>query len=524
MIQSRSGKPLARYFPELSFPPGRYVVDGEIVIDDPEGGQDFGALQQRIHPAKSRIDMLAVETPSRYVAFDLLALEDESWLERPFSERRAGLEELCTTGIDCTPLTMDPERGRAVAAQRRGRGGQGRPRALPPRRAHRDDEDQAGADDRRGRRRLPPRQGAGHGRLADPRAVRRRRQDARGRPLLGLEGGREARARRQARRLRDRQPRPRRSQPVAERARTSSGSSFAPSWSSRSRSTTRAAGASATGRRSCAGATTRRRRTASSSRCRSEHRCRRHSGRRRACRARRHRGARRRRPTRDPARPGARGLARRPGVLVARWPVPRRHPRAAAVADPRLARACAPGLARQRRLRPPRGRVAAQVGAGVRRVRRRREAPVAVRPGRALRAHPGLARARRLPRHRARELGAALPHRVGRRPGRGRAVRAPGARGRRPGARDAEVPPPRRLDHLERRHARRRRRHRARAELGVARAAELAYAGGRVRAQRASGDRDLGRDRRQPRTRARVVAGVARQAPGRGCCREYPTT
>ena len=60
MIQSRSGKPLGRYFPELAFPPGRYVVDGEIVIDDPEGGQDFGALQQRIHPAKSRIDMLAV--------------------------------------------------------------------------------------------------------------------------------------------------------------------------------------------------------------------------------------------------------------------------------------------------------------------------------------------------------------------------------------------------------------------------------------------------------------------------------
>ena len=105
MIQSRSGKPLGRYFPELSFPPGRYVVDGEIVIDDPEGGQDFGALQQRIHPAKSRIDMLAEETPARYVAFDLLALDDESWLERPFSERRAQLEALCSTGIDCTPLT-----------------------------------------------------------------------------------------------------------------------------------------------------------------------------------------------------------------------------------------------------------------------------------------------------------------------------------------------------------------------------------------------------------------------------------
>lgn len=109
MIQSRSGKPLARYFPELSFPDGRYVVDGEIVIDDPEGGQDFDALQQRIHPAKSRIDMLAAETPSRYVAFDLLAVEDESWMEKPFAERRAKLEALAPDELAVTPLTMVPE-------------------------------------------------------------------------------------------------------------------------------------------------------------------------------------------------------------------------------------------------------------------------------------------------------------------------------------------------------------------------------------------------------------------------------
>src|SRR5437763_2821671 len=91
-IQSRSGKPLARYFPELRFPPGQYVVDGEIVIDAPDGHEDFGALQQRIHPAESRIQMLAAQTPARYVAFDLLALDRESWLERPFEERRAALE------------------------------------------------------------------------------------------------------------------------------------------------------------------------------------------------------------------------------------------------------------------------------------------------------------------------------------------------------------------------------------------------------------------------------------------------
>jgi ATP-dependent DNA ligase len=108
-IQSRSGKPLGRYFPELSFPAGRYVVDGEIVIDDPEGGQDFGALQQRIHPAESRIKMLAEETPARYVGFDLLALDDESWLQKPFSERRGGLEQLSGTGLELTPLTTAPD-------------------------------------------------------------------------------------------------------------------------------------------------------------------------------------------------------------------------------------------------------------------------------------------------------------------------------------------------------------------------------------------------------------------------------
>lgn len=107
-IQSRSGKPLGRYFPELRFPPGRYVLDGEIVIDADDGGQDFDALQQRIHPAQSRIAMLAEQTPARYVAFDLLALGDLSWLERPFEERRQALEEHATKPVAITPLTRDP--------------------------------------------------------------------------------------------------------------------------------------------------------------------------------------------------------------------------------------------------------------------------------------------------------------------------------------------------------------------------------------------------------------------------------
>lgn len=105
MIQSRSGKPLARYFPELRFPPGRYVLDGEIVIDGAEGGEDFGALQQRIHPAQSRIQMLAEETPAHYVAFDLLALGDDLFLPRPFEERRAALEAHASEPVTITPLT-----------------------------------------------------------------------------------------------------------------------------------------------------------------------------------------------------------------------------------------------------------------------------------------------------------------------------------------------------------------------------------------------------------------------------------
>jgi ATP-dependent DNA ligase len=108
-LQSRSGRPLSRYFPELSFPEQRYVVDGEIVIDDPEGGQDFDALQNRLHPAASRVQLLSVETPARYVAFDLLARGDESLLTLPFAERRAMLEQLADEGIELTPLTRSAE-------------------------------------------------------------------------------------------------------------------------------------------------------------------------------------------------------------------------------------------------------------------------------------------------------------------------------------------------------------------------------------------------------------------------------
>jgi ATP-dependent DNA ligase len=91
-VQSRGGRPLERYFPELTFPSGRYVLDGEIVIDGAGGLQDFDALSNRIHPAASRIRLLSEQTPARFLAFDLLARDDESLLELPFSERRAALE------------------------------------------------------------------------------------------------------------------------------------------------------------------------------------------------------------------------------------------------------------------------------------------------------------------------------------------------------------------------------------------------------------------------------------------------
>jgi ATP-dependent DNA ligase len=112
VIQSRTGKPLNRYFPELAFPPGRYVLDGEIVVEL-GGRQDFEALQQHIHPAASRVARLARETPATFVAFDLLALDDDVLLGRPFRDRRTRLAELVRE-----PLRLSPATGDAAEASR----------------------------------------------------------------------------------------------------------------------------------------------------------------------------------------------------------------------------------------------------------------------------------------------------------------------------------------------------------------------------------------------------------------------
>jgi ATP-dependent DNA ligase len=98
-LQSRNGRPLGRYFPELKFPPGQYVLDGEIVVRDAAGREDFDALGQRVHPAASRVQRLAGETPAVFIAFDLLAYEERSWLEQPFAQRRAGLERMFEAGL-----------------------------------------------------------------------------------------------------------------------------------------------------------------------------------------------------------------------------------------------------------------------------------------------------------------------------------------------------------------------------------------------------------------------------------------
>ncbi len=118
-LGSRNERPLTRYFPDLVAPllaalPDGAVVDGEIVIKTPDG-LDFDLLSLRIHPAASRVAMLAEETPASFVAFDLLAEGKRDLRALPFAERRAALEGLLDPAgspIHLTPITRDPERAR----------------------------------------------------------------------------------------------------------------------------------------------------------------------------------------------------------------------------------------------------------------------------------------------------------------------------------------------------------------------------------------------------------------------------
>jgi ATP-dependent DNA ligase len=110
-LQSRNGKPMNRYFPEVVEAIGkmkadRIVIDGEIVVEV-DGVQEFDLLGQRIHPAESRVKMLAEQWPAHYVAFDLLAEGDESLCELPYSERRKRLKKAVGKPIEITPATDD---------------------------------------------------------------------------------------------------------------------------------------------------------------------------------------------------------------------------------------------------------------------------------------------------------------------------------------------------------------------------------------------------------------------------------
>jgi ATP-dependent DNA ligase len=117
-IGSRNERPMTRYFPELVAAirtelPERCVIDGEIVVPDASGRRlDFEALQLRIHPAASRVELLSTQTPGHFIAFDLLALGEADYMERPFAERRAALEGVLATAgspIHLTPTTTDRE-------------------------------------------------------------------------------------------------------------------------------------------------------------------------------------------------------------------------------------------------------------------------------------------------------------------------------------------------------------------------------------------------------------------------------
>jgi ATP-dependent DNA ligase len=117
-IGSRNERPMTRYFPEVVEAvrrnlPERCVVDGEIVLPDPHARRlDFEQLQQRIHPAASRVNMLAGATPAHFVAFDLLAVDDADLRGRPFADRRRALEEALAAAaspVHLTPATTDVE-------------------------------------------------------------------------------------------------------------------------------------------------------------------------------------------------------------------------------------------------------------------------------------------------------------------------------------------------------------------------------------------------------------------------------
>ncbi len=264
-LQSRNGKPMNRYFPEvveqvLASDAERVVFDGELIVVV-DGVQEFDLLSQRIHPAKSRVEMLAEQYPSGFVAFDLLAEEDESLLELPYTERRERLEKVVSDPIQLSPMTPDRESaGQWLTGNSEGVVAKQAGSAYLP-------------GERKGMTKIKRLRTADcvvaafrFGKEANTlgslilglyddegRAARRR-------PHLGLQGQAEAGVPRAARALPHRRAGPRRAVALEERGGAGLGGAAARSWWWRSASTTSPATASATGRSSSAGATTRTRR------------------------------------------------------------------------------------------------------------------------------------------------------------------------------------------------------------------------------------------------------------------------
>ena len=263
-LQSRGAKDLTRYFPELRFPPGRYVLDGEIVIDgEREGAEAFGALQQRIHPAASRIERLAREWPASYVAFDLLERDGARAARRAVRappRRARGARRACAARSWCAtrprPSAGSSAAEGVVAKRLDAPYAAGKRTAMMKVKRVRTIDCVV----------LGYRPGTAAGTIGSL-ILGLYEPDGRLRPVghsSAFSAKREARAAGELARLRDRRARQRRAEPLDRRPRARVGRA-APGAGRRGHlRPRRATAASATARRSCAGATTSRRGTARS--------------------------------------------------------------------------------------------------------------------------------------------------------------------------------------------------------------------------------------------------------------------
>ena len=191
-LQSKSGQPLTRYFPELveaarGLKAKKFVIDGEIVVPS-DGAFSFDALLQRIHPAQSRVQKLAVETPSLLIVFDLLLGADgKALVDLPLQERRRALEIFAQKNFHDRRIRLSPATTKLgdakgwlkrVGATLDGIIAKRRDLAIPLRRSHRHAEDQELPQRRLRGRRLPLQRGQAGRRLAAARPLRRRRSAA----------------------------------------------------------------------------------------------------------------------------------------------------------------------------------------------------------------------------------------------------------------------------------------------------------------------------------------------------------